>query len=218
MKSLKVRNILSLICSAIIFVSTLGSVISFFTVGGRGNMEVVGTRCFRYFTIDSNILAAIACAITAGFSVRSLKRGKDAVPAWALTLKFVGTVAVGVTFFTVAFFLGPILGYGAMVAGANLLLHLTSPVLAMLAYIMFDSGDRLRFPHALTGLIPTVIYGALYFVMVVVLGENNGGWQDFYSFNVGGRWYVSVAAMLLATLAIASALWALGRAAAKKRG
>ena len=50
-----------------------------------------------------------------------------------------------------------------------------------------------------------LIYGIVYLTMVVFIGENNGGWIDFYHFNIGGFWYISFLAVLAVTLLIASA-------------
>ena len=39
--------------------------------------------------------------------------------------------------------------------------------------------------------------------MVVIKGPEKDGWEDFYGFNKGGRWYLSVVMMAVMTLAIA---------------
>ena len=52
------------------------------------------------------------------------------------------------------------------------------------------------------GLVPVVIYGAVYFVEVILIGVQNGGWPDFYSFNKNGNWMLTVVIILAATIAI----------------
>ncbi len=52
--------------------------------------------------------------------------------------------------------------------------------------------------------MPTVLYAALYFIMVMI----THGWEDFYGFNIGGMWYVSGILMFAATYAIGVMLWA----------
>ena len=106
----------------------------------------------------------------------------------------------------------------ADVGGNNLFLHMICPLLAVVSFI-FDCGGEKRLDPRLTpaGVLPTLIYGAVYFIMVIVVGRENGGWADFYGFNMGGRWYVSVAVMLAATYAAALALWALQRAYLRRR-
>ena len=56
---------------------------------------------FRYFTVLSNVF----CAFTALILLLSELFG--AMPAWAVALKYMGTVAVTVTFLTVCLFLLP---------------------------------------------------------------------------------------------------------------
>ena len=62
MKTHRLRAGLSLACSAVVIGTTLGSLAVFFLRTGDGNMAVHGTLAFRYFTVDSNILCALACA------------------------------------------------------------------------------------------------------------------------------------------------------------
>ena len=42
--------------------------------------------------------------------------------------------------------------------------------------------------------------------MVVFIGASRGGWVDFYGFNIGGKWYLSFAVMLIATLLLSFGL------------
>lgn len=163
------------------------SIVSFFTGTGDGNMAVAGAKCFRYFTIDSNILAAAASLILLPYLIRGR------VPTWAAVLKFVGTVAVTVTFLTVVFFLGPTQGYRQMFAGVCLWLHLVCPLLAIFSLYLPEVRRPLPKKAWLFGVLPVAVYGAIYAVMLLILCR----WEDFYGFNMGGFWYISLAAMLL---------------------
>ena len=60
----------------------------------------------------------------------------------------------------------------------------------------------------LLSLLPTALYGVLYYIMVMVIGAENGGWDDFYGFNGGGAWYISAVFMFAGTYAIGVILWA----------
>ena len=198
--------------NALIVAFTAYGMSRFFTVGGDGNMPVMNTQCFRFFTVDSNLLAALSSLLLLIVQIKSLRGGK--APAKALlVLKHVGTTAVGVTFFTVFCFLGLLYGYASMVAGVNLFMHLITPLLAMLSFVLLESEPPLRFRCTLLGVLPTLLYGAVYMALVVVVKR----WYDFYGFNIGGRWPLSSILMLLGTWLISLALWALRRAAAGKR-
>ena len=184
----------------------------FFTVGGDGIMAVMNTRSFRYFTVDSNLLAALASLLLLIAQIRSLRSGKSPSRG-LLAFKFVGTAAVGVTFFTVFCFLGALYGYGSMVRGVNLYMHLITPLLAMLGFCLLETRPALRFRCVFLGLIPTVLSGAVYYFMVV----REARWPDFYGFNMGGRWPLSCVLMAAATLLISLGLWALRGAIGKRR-
>ncbi len=167
-----------------------------FTAGGEGNMQVAGWEAFRYFTVDSNVLAALAAASSVPFAVRALRTGREKIPRALLLFRFVGTAAVAVTFFTVLIFLGPIYGYPMMYAGSNLFLHLLCPLFFFLSFLFFTGrGERLPLRLFWLGVLPVVLYGAVYLYCVLI----RGNWPDFYVFNSDGRWYVSLVVMLSAT-------------------
>ena len=210
-RTLCILSVIFNLANAILVACAVGS---FFFSGGSGNMDDARFGCFRYFTIDSNVLAALTSIILIPCLIRAA-RGKS-VPAWADRLKFVGTTAAAVTFVTVVLFLGPTQGYVQMFSGAAFPLHLVCPLLSVISFCFFDSPRRVTFGETLLGVIPTAVYGALYFVMVIVIGEANGGWIDFYGFDRSGMRYVSIAAMLIGTWAIALVLRALRNIPAKK--
>lgn len=209
-KKESLRRGLSILCNALSVILVCYAVSLFFTVGGEGNMRVWNHHCFVFFTVDSNILAALTSILMLVYQIR----GKG-IPQWALIAKFVGTTAVGVTFFTVVFFLGPMTSYGEMFAGSGLYLHLIVPLLEMISFCLLERNRPLSFKESLWGLLPTFLYGTLYLVMVIVIGQENGGWNDFYGFNIGGFWYVSYLVMHAATLGLCQLLRLLNRAAGK---
>ena len=112
------RIILSLLCNAIVVVWTVAAV--WRTV--RRNVDEAGGRAaaFRYFTTDSNLLSGAAALVIAACDVRLLAAGGALLPAWAVAVKYIGTVAVLVTFLTVMVFLGPAASYREMFADEGL--------------------------------------------------------------------------------------------------
>ena len=204
------RRGLSVFMNALSAILVFYAVSLFFTKGGEGNMKVWNHQCFVFFTVDSNLLAALSSLILLAVQLR-----RKSIAQWALTAKFVGTTAVSVTFFTVVLFLGPATSYREMFSGSGLYLHLIVPVLEMASFCLLEHNRPLRFKESLWGVLPTLVYGALYFVMVIVIGQENGGWNDFYGFNRGGFWYVSCVVMLIATLGLCQLLRLANRAAGK---
>lgn len=167
--------------------------IHIFDTGATGNMSGTGKRALIYFTIESNILAAVSCLI-----MLIARVFKDRPGRFAVNFKYMGTVAVTVTLMTVVCFLGPVNGYKAMLSGDNLYMHLIGPLLCIISFCFFDSSVKLSKEQTALGLVPTVCYGAVYFVQVVI----RSAWRDFYGFNRGGRWYISMVAMVLGTYVI----------------
>ncbi len=211
-KTKKVFNIFSFIINILIVVFTVYAVSTFYTGIGDGNMAVEGTKSFRYFTVDSNILAAILSAIMLVFNIKRIKNINTEVPNSIRLMKFMSTVAVTLTMITACFFLSTIYSLKMMISGNCFFLHLITPLLAIITCTVFEADKNLSFKEILTGLIPTVVYGTVYVIMVLIIGKANGGWEDFYSFNSGileNKWYLSIFIMLFATFLISLALKAI---------
>ena len=156
-------------------------------------------KVLRYFTALSNLLCAAAALVVA-----LCRLGGD-LPYAAAVLKYVGTVTVSITFLTVVFFLGPTLGYKLMFSGPDLWLHLVCPALAIVSYALWDKPD-MPLSAVLLGFLPVPIYGAVYIYRVLFAPETRR-WKDFYGFNRGGKWPLSLSIMGLASLLISALLW-----------
>lgn len=158
------------------------------------------TRLFRYFTTLSNVLSMIASVIV----VVCLLCGD--LPFWALLLKYAGTAAVTVTMFTVLLFLGPVShDWKGLLTRAELFLHLICPLLAIVSFLAFEKTAMPAWTIAV-GAAPVPVYGALYLYKVLHAPEDKR-WDDFYGFNRGGKWLLSLGLMLLGGALIALALW-----------
>lgn len=191
---------------------TLAVLSRFPAVEGGENRFRHGAKTFRYFTTDSNLLAALACAVLFPFRLRTLFGGAAALPVWALALKYVAVCAVTLTLLTVLCFLAPTQGWGKMYGRSNLWLHLICPLLCILSFLFADGGTPLPFSATFAALIPMGLYGAVYLAEVVLIGTDRGGWKDFYGFNRGGKWVVSLPLMLGVSYLIALGQWALSGA------
>lgn len=195
----KLLNILSLTCNAIIVGLVIYAVSTFFTIGGKGNMEVLGFKCFRYFTVLSNVLVAITSFIFLIFNIKNIKKGIKNIPFNVTLLKLIGTTAVMVTFLTVIFFLGPRLGYKAMFEGTNFILHGVAPLLAIISFVLFELNKKIKIKDSIYGLLPTIIYSIFYGRNVLITKY----WEDFYGFTFNGSLIlsiISIIVMLLSTL------------------
>ena len=162
----------------------------------------VDVQAFRYFTIDSNLLAALSSLVLL-VTLPWRKRGAGA-PRWLWTLRLAATVGVLVTFAVVMVFLAPIRGYAYMLDGPDLYLHFVCPVLYALSFLLLEREAGVPARQALWGLVPVLVYGVFYLTLTVALRR----WPDFYFFNQGGLWPLSAALVLAATAAISLGLWA----------
>ena len=155
---------------------------------------------FRYFTTLSNLF----CAFTA--LVLLLSELFGAMPPWAVTLKYMGTVAVTVTFLTVFLFLLPASRsiHGLLSTWPEIVMHVVTPLLAILSFLCFENRGLSAWVIPL-GVLPVLLYGWLYLNRVVLQKV----WPDFYGFDRDGRWKLSFALMAAGTLLIAVLLWAL---------
>ena len=168
----------------LIFCITLLVIPRFFYRDGVWSLKN-GASAFRFFTIQSNVFCAAA----------SLLMALAPTAGWAWTLKYVGTAAVTVTMVTVLLFLGPTQGYKKMLSGANLFLHLLTPLFAIFSFCAYERRP-MSFGTALLGMLPVLLYGTLYLYKVVYVPEEKR-WEDFYGFNKDGKWPVAFAAMVL---------------------
>ncbi|MBE5763197.1 MAG: hypothetical protein E7338_03120 [Clostridiales bacterium] len=200
MERKKLFNILSLVCNVIFLGLTIWAVsFYFYSDTGSGNMLAHGFTCFRFFTIDSNVLAAIASAIYIYFNIVRLTGKNIETPLWLKVFKYVATNTVAVTFFVVLLILVPM---GYITYGYSMgyfyeyncsVLHAITPILAMLTLAMFESEDRFDKKYTYFQFLPVAVYGIIYLICVVIVGV----WPDFYGFTFDGRYYLSPIAVLL---------------------
>ena len=152
---------------------------------------------FRFFTVLSNLF----CALTA--FILLLCELFSAMPGWAVVLKYMGVSAVTVTFLTVLLFLWPSLGtVHGLWDGPELIMHLVTPLLAVLSFVCFERGDMSPWFIPL-GVLPVLLYGWMYFDRVMTARA----WPDMYGFNKNGRWKLSFALMALGAVLVAVLLW-----------
>lgn len=189
----------SMILNGAIFVTTLILLAKAFRADGRW-VARRGLKAFRYFTVLSNAFCGIA-----GLGMVLAQLSGPASTAMT-TIKYLATVSVTVTLLTVFLFLGPTQGgYRELLRGRDLYMHLLGPVMAIGSYCLLEKR-ALSFAASMLGVLPVILYGAVYLYKVVYDREERR-WEDFYGFNKGGRWPVALAAMLVGNLAVCALFW-----------
>lgn len=187
---------MSAIINAVIFAVTL--VLTVLTFYRKGTWSAGHARkAFRFFTVQSNVFCGAAALLMCLFPGQG----------WSWTLKYVATAAVSVTMLTVFLFLGPTQGgYAALLRGSDFFMHLTTPLLAIISFCVYERRG-MRFGTALLGMLPVALYGVWYCYKVVFAPEERR-WNDFYGFNRNGKWPIAFAAMLLGAFAVCMGLMA----------
>ena len=187
------------------------------------NMTLTATRveAFKFFTVDSNLLAGLSALILAVFEMRALKTGKP-VPKAAILLKLAATSAVALTMLVTALFLSFLVeNVFLLYLNANLLFHLVIPLLCVISFIFLDRGYLLRAKDALFGLVPMLCYAVYYTINVFSHAQNGliSPEYDWYYFVQGGVWQMVFVfpIMLLVSYLISLGLCATNRGKQKNR-
>ncbi len=173
------------------------------------NFDHMGIRTFCMFTVDSNILTGAAMLMAIPYAVDGLRTHNFHMPRWIVTLLYMSVTAVALTFLVSLFILSPVKGFWLIFSGSRFFLHAVCPLLAIAAFCFFMSEKRLHMKETLLAGIPVLIYAVVYYVMVVVIGVQKGGWDDFYGFATRVPIWVSMLLITALTTGIAFGIRAL---------
>lgn len=185
----------------------------------NGKLISNGFSSLKYFTVLSNLFNGVVALIYAGFQIKG-KENKTCLK----TLKMVATSAVGLTFLTVAVFLGFIYGYKSMFSGVNFWLHLALPVASILTFIFLEVGEKMPFKNTLFSMIPPFVYAIGYVCNILIngMGGKTGSLppsNDFYAFLSWGFFVgilIAIVIMLI-TWTISIVLYYAGQANRKNK-
>lgn len=225
MKKKRLYNTLSIIINLSIVLFTVYSITFYYTNYDQFDILLVSrSNCFRYFTNLSNIFVAITALITLIFDCRNAVKDKYLLPEWVMTLKLSATVSVMLTFLTVVFYLAPItvtrgLSYFHLFEYNYFFLHFFTPLIAIISVVFFERAKNFKFRYCVFGVVPMILYSFLYFYEVVILGPENGGWPDFYSFTFKGNMkMLPIVGLVIyaSTFGFCALLWKLNQIRTKK--
>lgn len=197
------RSKMALLACVITLFDTLGAI-------GRGLVDyakdgVETAELFHYFTINANILTALAAGCIIPFAVEGIRKKYFTYPKWAAIFHYSGTISTTLTMVFAVFLISrydPYMAFG----GNNLFLHIICPILVLISFFMVESDNRFSLRDSLIGLTPLVIYCAVYLYEVVLVGEKNGGWPDFYHIMDISPLYITLSGVLLMGFGIAAAI------------
>lgn len=163
---------------------------------------------YGYFTIQSNLIAAVVLVAAGVVALR----GRTAGPALS-TLRAVAVTCVVVVGLVFALLLAPLgAAGGVQLAWANTILHEVSPVLVALDWLLV--GDRERVP--LRRIWAVLVYPAIWTAVVLVRGATDG-WVP-YPFLDPAQGYGVIAAYCGAILVVFVVVGLLVLVASRWRG
>lgn len=206
MKITKRQCQLAFFSAAVVVICVCVGVTMNLTTIADENFDHMGLRTFCMFTVNSNILCAAAMAMVIPYTLDGLRTHNYHMPRWIVDLVYMGVTAVALTFLVSLFILSPAKGFVLIFTGSRFFLHGVCPILAIVAFCFFMSEKRLTIRDSLLALIPVLIYAVVYVVMVVVVGEENGGWNDFYGFLTRLPMWIPLAAIMPLTFLIATGI------------
>ena len=169
---------LRLVLAAVTVVAIVATALD---VLSRGPINVF--NFFGYFTIQSNILLVVTLTLAGLHGLRSADQPRWLEVARGLTTTYI--VIVGIVYATLLAPLGA--AGGVQVPWANFILHVVTPVVGALDWLLI--GDRKRLPLSRLWLV--LLYPATWLAVVLVRGATDG-WVP-YPFLNPSNGYGSVA-------------------------
>ena len=179
------RLIISFAINILVFLLFVAGTIIMFTVGS-GALASKGFTVFKYFTFQSNIFMGAVAFIYGYYQWLILRKKIDKIPHVLGVFNHIAVTAVGLTFIIVILVLGPGYGYDKMYNNANLFFHALVPVLAIINYLFFEKEAKIRFIETLYAMVPCILYGIVYFIVVVSQNAYGNLAIDFYNFGKDG--------------------------------
>ena len=205
-KKNRIQCLCALISCAIVVVCVCIGVTMNLTTLYDEDFDNMGIRTFCMFTVNSNILAALTSFTVIPYAIDGIRKKEYSLPNWVVVFMLTGTTAVALTFLVSLFILSPVKGFVLIFTGSRFFLHGVCPILAILAFSLFITAHKISVRQTIWSLIPVAIYAIVYFTMVVVIGEENGGWSDFYGFATRVPFWIPAILILPLTFGIATLL------------
>lgn len=190
-------------CAVVVICVCIGVTMNLTTLYDE-DFDNMGIRTFCMFTVNSNILAALSSFAVIPYAIDGIRKKEYVLPDWVVVFMMTGTTAVALTFLVSLFILSPVKGFVLIFTGSRFFLHGVCPILNILAFCVFITSHKVSVKQTFFSLIPVAIYAILYFIMVVVITEANGGWSDFYGFATRIPFWIPAILILPLTFGIAT--------------
>ncbi len=200
------KCILTLAFSAAVVICVCVGVVMNLTTLEDENFDHMGIQTFCMFTVNSNILMGVAMFLALPYAIDGLRKQYFRLPDWIVTTLFVTTTALSLTFLVSLFVLAPVKGFVLIFTGSRFFLHGLCPILSIVTFCFVLKDLHIPRKATFLCLIPVFLYACIYYTLVRVVGEERGGWNDFYGFLTRIPPWISMVSFLPITYGIAFAL------------
>ena len=158
---------------------------------------------FHYFTVLFNLFSATGAAFMVPYAVEGIQHKRFVLPRWIRFCQYCGALGLLITMTCTLLAILPVQGIDA-VTGMNFWMHLITPSLTGILFLCVETGVSFTWREMFLALIPFWVYMAVYYVEVVVIGKENGGWEDIY--HTMSFWPAWISALLILALGLAEAM------------
>lgn len=225
--SWKISKIIECALNFIVFVFVMTGWMMMLFGDSSLTLSSEGLGSLKYFTVLSNLFVGITSLLSAIYGLISLFKGEEMMPLWAMIVHFSAVAGVTITFLVVVCFLSPVAeingqGYFVMFKGANLFLHLFSPLFAIINYIFFANNPKITAKSVSFCVIPVLLYGIFYvlnyylrWVNSEIEGSPNYDWYGFMGDGSALHVVVLMLTFIVGSFLLGLGLWALNKVTSK---
>lgn len=215
----RVLSVFGLITNIAIVVLVALCVVSFH-VEIFGPNEATPISVYLYFTTLSNILVGLVSLIEIPFLIKSISKRRDQIPTFVYAAKLAAVTTVAITMATSLSWLGIQMGYEAILKGSQLFLHLITPAVALLSFIVIESQAKIKFRHVFWVLIPVLLYSGFYFSAIFLFDIGAKDWYLFAYDYVDGvrseninlvKSIISIAIFVVGPVVLSIVIWLLNQ-------
>ncbi len=160
---------------------------------------------YQFFTPHANTITALAAALIVPFAIEGIRKKRFTYPRWVALFHYSGTICTTLAMVFSVFFIS-FYDRNAAFGGHNLPMHIICPILVLLSFFLAECNVHFTMKESILCMAPVVIYAAVYFWQVVIIGFPNGGWNDFYHLTDYMPIYVSAPLMFLLALGISAGI------------
>lgn len=209
-KHLKISLILNSVIVGLFIFGITTALLDWLWMGIDGKLTPESTNYLSFFTIDSNILLAVASLTLLVFEVLVLLNKRKGIPHWVIVFKYVSVITTSLTMVTTVFVLSPLVGaeFWKLFVNSNLFFHLISPILGIVSLVFFENEEKMNWKVSFLPLIPMGLY-AIFYITNVYTHLDNGKVDpnyDFYAFARFGILWTILMVFLMTAFTYGSAI------------